>query len=94
MPKTKILLVEDEPAVRDLCAAVLRHYDFDPIITDNGLAGLQVYQERHEEISLVLSDVTMPHMSGTEMARNIFALHSHANVILMSGYGLKLFQMI
>jgi two-component system, cell cycle sensor histidine kinase and response regulator CckA len=89
MSKTKILVVEDEPIVRKICEAVLRNRGFDPIMTTNGIEGLAAYTERHEEICLVLSDVTMPHMGGIEMVRKIFEIHSHPNVIMMSGYNLS-----
>ena len=85
MSDKKILIVEDEPVVRTVCVAVLRKYGFDSIPTTNGLEGLKAYQERHEEICLILSDITMPFMSGIELSRKLFEMHSHANVILMSG---------
>jgi DNA-binding NtrC family response regulator len=89
MPKTKILIVEDEPTVRNICQAVLRNHGFQSIVTTNGMEGLKVYQERHEEICLVLSDVSMPLMGGIEMVRKLFEMHAHANVIMMSGYSLS-----
>ena len=55
----------------------------------NGIEGLQVYNEKHEEICLVLSDVSMPQMGGIEMVRLLFETHSHPNVIMMSGHNLS-----
>jgi DNA-binding NtrC family response regulator len=89
MLKTKILIVEDEPEVRDICAAILRSNGFGVIVAVNGLEGLEAYQQRHEEICLVLSDISMPLMGGVEMTRKLFEMYSHVNVILMSGYGLS-----
>jgi DNA-binding NtrC family response regulator len=88
MHKKKILIAEDDPDIRELCREVLRVHDFDSIPSANGLVALETYRERHHEICLVLSDVTMPVMDGIELARNLFGIHAHANVILMSGYGL------
>lgn len=81
----KILVVEDDPIVQELCRAVLDREGFEPIITRDGREGLELFLERHAEISLILSDIIMPRMSGIEMIRNIFSTHSHANVIVMSG---------
>lgn len=89
MPKTKILIVEDEALIRDLCELMLRHFGFDPIVAVNGIEGLQVYNEKHEDICLVLSDVSMPQMGGIEMVRLLFETHSHPNVIMMSGHNLS-----
>ena len=85
----KILVVEDEPIVQKVCAAVLRNHGFEPIEALNGIEGLETYRERHEEICLVLSDISMPLMSGIDMTRKMFEVHSQANVILMSGANLS-----
>jgi DNA-binding NtrC family response regulator len=82
----KILLVDDEPLVSSICETVLRRHNFEPIVAGNGAEGLAIYRARHEEICLVLSDVSMPEMGGLEMVRRILETHAYANVILMSGY--------
>ncbi len=86
MPKTKILVVEDETSIRDLCAVILNSSGYESIVATNGKEGLEVYQARHDEICLVLSDITMPVLDGVEMTRKILEMDSQANVILMSGY--------
>lgn len=86
--RLKILIVDDEPVVRNLCAVILRNRDFDPIVTCNGLEALAVFREIPQEISLVISDVKMPLMGGIEMVRKLFEMRSDANVILMSGANL------
>jgi DNA-binding NtrC family response regulator len=86
MPKRKILVVEDEPTVQKVCSMVLRNHGFEPIIAENGLDGLNTYRERHAEICLTLADVSMPVLGGIEMVRCLFEMHSHVNVILMTGY--------
>ena len=82
----KILVVEDEPVVRSLCRAALSHYGFEPIMANDGLEGLELYRRHQSEIALILSDITMPRMSGLEMVDAMFALDQHTNVILMTGY--------
>jgi DNA-binding NtrC family response regulator len=89
MSKPKILIVDDEPVVRNMCAAILRNRNFDPIVTTNGVEGLAAYREKHEEICLVISDIMMPFMGGIEMVRKLFEMRSDANVILMSGANLN-----
>ena len=86
--KSKILIVDDEPIVRSVCATALRHSRFEPIITANGLEGLAAYTEQRAEICLVLCDVKMPIMDGIQLARQLFESYSHANIILMSGANL------
>jgi two-component system cell cycle sensor histidine kinase/response regulator CckA len=85
----KILIVEDQPNVRDLCVKTLRAHGFDSIVANNGLEGITAYREGVDEIDLVLSDISMPFMNGIEMIRNIFAVAGDAKVILMSGHNLS-----
>jgi DNA-binding NtrC family response regulator len=82
----KILVVEDEPVVRSLCKAALKHYGFEPILASDGAEGLEIYRRLHPEIALVLSDLMMPKLSGLEMVDGMFAINRHANIILMTGY--------
>ena len=89
MPQTKtVLIVDDEPIVQKICETVLRKHGFEPILATNGAEGLETYRARYQEICLVLSDISMPHMNGIEMTRKMFEVHCHANVILMSGANL------
>jgi DNA-binding NtrC family response regulator len=82
----KILVVDDEQAVRDVCAAILARHDFIPILAQNGSQALELYQEMSSEIALTLSDIAMPIMGGLELARNIFELQPKSKVILMTGF--------
>jgi len=88
MQKTKVLVVEDEPVIRNLCDLILRKHGFDPLLAIDGLEGLSTFEERHQEICLVLSDVAMPKMGGIEMVRTLFETYQHPNVIMMSGRNL------
>jgi two-component system cell cycle sensor histidine kinase/response regulator CckA len=85
----KILIVDDEPMVRDLCVAALTRHQFDTITSADGLDAFSTYQARREEIWLIISDIKMPRMDGIELVRNVFDFYPQANVILMSGYGIE-----
>ena len=86
MQKTKVLVVDDEPSIRNVCSVILRKNGFDPLLATDGLEGLSTFEERHEEICLVLSDIVMPRMDGIEMARMLFVRYDHPNIIMMSGH--------
>jgi DNA-binding NtrC family response regulator len=85
--KKAILIVDDEASILAFCRAVLSKEGFDCIVAVDGADGLQTYRQRQKEICLTLSDISMPVMEGIEMTRRIYEIDSHANVILMSGYG-------
>jgi DNA-binding NtrC family response regulator len=88
MPKLKILVVEDEPSVRKLCADLLWNAGYDPIVATDGVQGLQIYRERCQEIHLIISDVVMPNKGGLELAADVLRLSSDVSILLMSGYGI------
>ena len=58
----KILVIEDEPEMRRNIAALLRFYDYEPIVAENGRAG--VGAARRESPDLILCDVMMPELDG------------------------------
>ncbi len=58
----KILVIEDEPEMRRNIAALLRFNDYEPIVTENGRAGVQA--ARRQKPDLVLCDVMMPELDG------------------------------
>ena len=83
---SKVLIVDDEPIVRDICSRVLARHNFTPLLATNGVEGLDLYRQQHREIALVISDVSMPLMDGIEFIRGVFELTPHSNVILMTGF--------
>ena len=89
MPGTNknILLAEDEPQVRKLIATILRGNGYNVLEAVDGKDAIQVANEHSsEQIDLLLSDVVMPHMTGTELANQFQAIFPKASIILMSGY--------
>ncbi len=82
----RILLIEDEEAVRDLASTVLRRVGYDVHEARSGSEGLGLVEARDGAFDLVLSDVVMPGMGGPELARAIRARWPGIAVILMSGY--------
>jgi DNA-binding NtrC family response regulator len=82
----KILLVDDDELVRQVCEAVLSREGYQYLVAINGLEAIEIYRNHQEDICLVLSDVLMPVRGGVELFYDILQLNPHANVILMSGY--------
>jgi CheY-like chemotaxis protein len=81
-----VLLVEDEPAVRELAAFILREKGYTVIEAANGEEGLRLARQHEGRIHLVLTDVVMPVMGGKEMADNLRASHPETKVLFTSGY--------
>jgi CheY-like chemotaxis protein len=81
-----ILVVEDEPDVRDLACEFLKVSGYSVLEAHNGLEAVEVLARHSGTIHVVLSDVVMPKMGGRELADRLRTLRPHTRVVLMSGY--------
>jgi len=81
-----ILLVEDEPAVRELTRMVLAAQGYSVVEALNPEDAERLSETHGTEMHLLLTDVVMPGLSGRELARRITARHPKMRVLYMSGY--------
>lgn len=81
-----ILVVEDEPAVRQLVYDALNEYGYHILTATDPHEGLQLVIDLEGKIDLILTDVIMPHMNGRELHHQISALYPLIPVLYMSGY--------
>jgi len=81
-----VLLVEDEPVVRELAAATLRERGYTVMEACNGEEGLAIARQHNGKIDLVLTDVVMPVMGGKEMAKALREFRLDTKVLFTSGY--------
>ena len=80
-----ILLVDDEDSIRDFLAEILSEQGYKVIEATNGEEGLQVFKEYKEEIDLLISDITMPKMSGPELVNKLRELQPKLKALFISG---------
>ena len=81
-----ILIVDDEPFVLEAAKSMLEHMGLKAIVAENGVIALSIFKERHDEIAIVLLDLTMPDLSGDEVFRELKIIKPNVKVILASGY--------
>jgi len=81
-----ILLVEDEPAVRELTREVLSQRGYEVIEALTPKDAERLAGDNGAEIHLLLTDVMMPGMSGRELAKRLTERYPHLRVLYMSGY--------
>ncbi len=82
----RILVVEDEITVRELIKSILEESNYSVAEAQNGLAALDVIENPDEHFDLVLSDITMPKMSGFELFQILRENYPELPVILITGY--------
>ena len=82
--KPRILVVDDEPSMRDMLRIVLRRDGYDVILAENGQQALE--RLRTESIDLLLSDIRMPDLSGVEVLRAAKELNRDIVAFMMTAY--------
>ncbi len=81
-----VLVVEDEPMVRDVARATLERHGYRVRTATNGLEGLAVAADLGEDLALVVTDIVMPQMGGWEMAERLRVLRPGMKILFTSGY--------
>src|SRR4030042_2947153 len=81
-----VLLVDDDPLVREVGEKMLVKLGFQVLTAADGREGLEVFRTHKEAIDCVLLDLTMPKMDGEEAFQELSRLKSDVKVILSSGY--------
>ena len=81
-----ILLVEDEPDVRELAAEILRDRGYAVLEAESPDHAMRVAEGHHQPIHLLFTDVVMPGSSGRDLADRLGPLRPAMKVLYMSGY--------
>lgn len=82
---TTLLVVDDEPLIRNLCVSALE--DYHVIMAEDGLQALKMLNLH--DVDIVLSDVRMPNLDGLKLLLKIKEQQPDQAVILMTGYSDK-----
>jgi two-component system cell cycle sensor histidine kinase/response regulator CckA len=82
-----VLLVEDDPILREMATTLLRRLGYTVFAAADGIEALGLKQQRDiGHIDLLFTDVVMPHMSGKELAGRIRTLFPHTRTLFTSAY--------
>jgi two-component system cell cycle sensor histidine kinase/response regulator CckA len=85
--KGVIVVVDDEESVREVIAQLLRSDGFTVLEAENGEHALQVMQDHHAPIDLLVSDINMPEMDGLELVGFLRAAYPGLRALFVSGQG-------
>ena len=81
-----ILLVEDEPAVRQLFAQALTRAGYAVYEARNGQEAMQLFDRHGDSIDMLLTDMRMPYMGGAELAHQLRGRRRTLKLLCISGY--------
>jgi signal transduction histidine kinase/CheY-like chemotaxis protein/HAMP domain-containing protein len=84
-----ILVVEDEPVLRDLAHVILENCGYKIIEAGSGVEALEIWNQNQDKIDLVLTDVVMPEgISGMDLAQRLHATRPDLRIVFASGYSM------
>ncbi|MBN1265054.1 MAG: PAS domain S-box protein [Anaerolineales bacterium] len=84
----KVLIVEDDQAVRDAVGEVLSRLNYSSILAESSTRAVEIYRQCWKEISIVLSDLVMPGLGGLELLKQLQEINPAVKMVVMSGYPL------
>ena len=86
MGNETVLLVEDDPEVRQVARSILRRHGYHVIEAYDGGHAMTVCERHPAAIDLLLTDVVMPRKSGRQLAAELRAIRPRLRILFMSGY--------
>jgi PAS domain S-box-containing protein len=82
----RILLVDDEIALADMSKIMLESLGYHITVSTSSLNALNIFTARPDAFDMVITDQTMPQMTGIDMARKILQVRPNIPIILCTGY--------
>ena len=86
MRRVAKLVVDDEDFVVRALTAALAKFGLKAQVANSGPEGIECFIRHRHDILMVLADIVMPGMLGTEMAKEILRIDPAAKILFMSGY--------
>ena len=82
----RILFIDDEPVITNLGKQVLESLGYDVVARNSSIEALELFKEKRDRFDLVITDMTMPHMTGEKLAENLMQIRPDIPVILCTGF--------
>ncbi len=85
-PKLKIMIVEDDPLIRQLYETILKKKGYDVVaVASDGAQAVTMYQDLNDKPDLIILDFRMPKMNGLQVSREILAENATTEILMISG---------
>ena len=82
----RILFVDDETALVDFGRRILANLGYRVTSTTSSLAALESFRANPMDFDLVITDMTMPHLTGTDLSRELLEIRPDLPIVLITGY--------
>jgi signal transduction histidine kinase/DNA-binding response OmpR family regulator len=87
--RERVLFIDDEPQIAGLAKRHLEKLGYGVEIRTDSREALELFKKRHAEFDIVITDVTMPHISGDILARELLKIEPRIPVILCTGFSTR-----
>jgi CheY-like chemotaxis protein len=84
--RATILVVDDEAALRHALVDILRTSGYEVLEAQSATKALEIAEQHSGKLDILLTDIVMPGLRGTELARRVTKIHPRIQVVYMSGY--------
>ena len=84
--KERILFVDDEENLVQLGKDMLTHLGYEVVERTSSLEALKLFQSKHDHFDLVITDMTMPNMTGVDLAKEMLMIRPDIPIILCTGF--------
>jgi PAS domain S-box-containing protein len=85
-----VLVVDDDLAVGEYLGELLKNYNYRTTVVDSAIKALDVFKENPQKFDLLITDQTMPNMTGIELVKKIRMTHPNLAIIICSGFSEQL----
>ena len=82
-----VIVVDDEPAVRDIACRVLSSHGYRPLPACEGKEAIALFEQNHDKVKAIVSDFMMPHMDGPTTIRALRKVQPDIKTIMITGLG-------
>jgi len=84
-----VLLVDDEEMIVDVAAELMKKMGYEVLTAHRGKKAIEIYRHNKDRVAIVILDLIMPEMSGSEVYERLKEINPNVKVLLSSGYSLQ-----
>ena len=88
--REKVLFIDDEPLIAEMAKRHLERLGYEVEIRTDSREALELFKKRHAEFDLVITDVTMPNISGDRLAEQLLKIEPGLPIILCTGFSTRI----